>query len=121
MKINSWAFPIYAFLYAFGAIIPVLNVMNIPALIFLAIYLHSLFSVSSDLSKFKNMIYFHLLGGIPFPIPEIRERNVIVVAILSIITLNIYWLYLLIKLTKEISNFINADMKIRKHLTETLK
>lgn len=121
MKINSWAFIIYAFFYVFGGFIPIINLINIPAFVFLAIYLHSLFSVSSELSKLKNTVYFYFLRGMIPPMPEIKERNVVIVALLSVITFTIYWLYLLIKLTQEISSFIEADTKIRKSVIEALK
>jgi len=120
MKLSTWAFVLYAIFYILGGMVPLLSLINIPAYIFLAIYLHSLFYLSSELSKLKNITYDYFLGK-PSLIPEIKERNIILVALFSIATLNIYWFYLLIELTKEISNFINTDKRARRYVIEALK
>ncbi len=122
LEIATWAFWIYALFYTVALIsgIGLKVLLNILAFIFLAIYLQSLFSVSFELSRLKSTAYSYFLGK-PALITEIKGRNVIIVAILSIITFTIYWLYLLIKITYEISSFIEEDQRVRQGVLEAIK
>ncbi len=93
---------------------------NLLGFIFLAIYIHNIFKSTSKLSDLKDKIYRYLkeekgvdLAGEVYRIPQ---RNIITFIILSVITLSIYWLYLLVKLSSEINNYVKSDEKMRKEL-----
>ena len=86
----------------------------------MAIYIHNIFKSTSKLSDLKDKIYRYLkeekdvdLAGEVYRIPQ---RNIITFIILSVITLSIYWLYLLVKLSSEINNYVKSDEKMRKEL-----
>ena len=58
------------------------------------------------------------LSGEVYRIPS---RNIITFIILSVITLSIYWLYLLVKLSSEINNYVKSDEKMRKEIEEVFR
>lgn len=77
------------------------------------------------MSNLKNKVYHYLkeekgvsLSGEVYRIPS---RNIITFIILSVITLSIYWLYLLVKLSSEINNYVKSDEKMRKEIEEVFR
>jgi len=121
LEVSTWAFWAYIILYIIGMFMGMgfKTVLNILAFIFLAIYLQSIFSVSSELSKAKNTVYTYFMEK-PALIPEVKKRNIILVIVLSVITFTIYWLYLLVKLTDEIREFVLTDQTVRRSVIEAI-
>ncbi|HOJ87803.1 MAG TPA: DUF4234 domain-containing protein [Pseudothermotoga sp.] len=113
LNLNIWAYWVYLVFYVISFLIPVASfVFSILAIVFLSVYLQSVFSVSKRLEEIKNAMY--PLLGISFPMMSyIKQRNVGIFILLTIVTLGIYWWYLLIKLSDEINQYIDADQKIR--------
>lgn len=122
LDIATWAFWIYLTIYVMTWMLGMgmRLILNVVSFIFLAIYLQSLFSISSELSKLKRTAYSLFLKT-PAPLPEIKPRNIIMVAFLAIVTFTLYWLYLIIKLTYEIANFIESDKSLRESVISALK
>ena len=95
---------------------------NLLGFIFLAIYMHNIFKSTSKVSDLKNKVYDYLKekkgATITGEVYRIPRRNILVFIILSVITLSIYWLYLLVKLSSEINNYVKSDEKMRKEIEE---
>ena len=121
LEVSTWAFWAYIILYIIGMFLGMglKAVLNIAAFIFLAIYLQSVFTVSAELSKAKNTVYTYFLEK-PALIPEVKKRNIILVVVLAIITFTIYWLYLLVKLTDEIREFVLTDQSVRRSVIDAV-
>ncbi len=123
--IQMWPFWLYLVFYLIGLFTGMYGfVFNILAFIFLAVYLHHIFRSTGKLSDLKDKLYQYLedrysvrLGGRVFRIPR---RNIILFIILSIVTFAIYWLYLLIKLSGEINQYLATDEVLRKDVEEAL-
>lgn len=123
--IQMWPFWLYLVFYIVGLFTGLYSILfNILAFIFLAVYLHYIFRSTGKLSDLKDRLYQYLgdkhnvrLGGRVFRIPR---RNIILFIILSIITFAIYWLYLLIKLSGEINQYLTTDEALRRDVEEAL-
>ncbi|MBC7240295.1 MAG: hypothetical protein H5T71_09375 [Chloroflexi bacterium] len=122
LELATWAFWAYTVIYIISLIsgIGFKIILNVIAFVFLAIYLQSLFSISSELSMLKNTAYSYFLER-PALLPKVKERNIILVALFSVITFTLYWLYLMVKLTYELHDFIEEDKILRKHVITVLK
>jgi hypothetical protein len=72
----------------------------------------------------KDKIYSYLKGAKGYNsesyIYRIPQRSVVLVIILSVITLGIYWAYILIKLSLEINEYVASDEKVRPELEKML-
>jgi len=72
----------------------------------------------------KDKIYSYLKGAKGYNsesyIFRIPPRSVALVIILSVITLGIYWAYILIKLSMEINEYVASDEKVRPELEKML-
>jgi hypothetical protein len=72
----------------------------------------------------KDKIYSYLKGAKGYNsesyIFRIPQRSVALVIILSVITLGIYWAYILIKLSMEINEYVASDEKVRPELEKML-
>ena len=121
-KVQDWAYWIYfamliiAFfsLGSFAWAAPI-------GVIFLAIYIHSIFSISKSLQETKTHIY-NFLGKRDLSNNKyIKDRNVGLFILFIIITFGIYWLYLIIKLSDEINDYLSWDIKTRENLLKDLK
>ncbi len=115
--IPGWAFWGYIISYlltiVFSFIGYVAVIFAIVSLIFFLIYLHEIFSTSSDLFKTKSRVYSYLknMKGLPASeeIMPVTRRNLFLVILLTIVTFGIYWLYLIIKLSYEINEYVKSD------------
>ncbi|MCD6103632.1 MAG: DUF4234 domain-containing protein, partial [Thermotogaceae bacterium] len=87
-------------------------IFSLLAIIFLAIYLQSVFTVSKRLEEIKNTMY-SVMGISTLQMQNIKSRNIGLFILFVIITLGIYWLYLLIKLSSEINNYLDTDQRLR--------
>ncbi|HEY8542568.1 MAG TPA: DUF4234 domain-containing protein [Pseudothermotoga sp.] len=113
LNLNIWAYWVYMTFYIVSFIVPMASlVFAILAVVFLSIYLQSVFTVAKRLEEIKNAMYPML--GISSPmLSYIKQRNVGIFILLVIVTIGIYWWYLLIKLSDEINQYIDADQKLR--------
>ncbi|WP_041081145.1 DUF4234 domain-containing protein [Thermotoga profunda] len=113
LNLNIWAYWVYMAFYIISFIVPMASfVFAILAVVFLSIYLQSVFTVAKRLEEIKNAMYPML--GISSPmLSYIKQRNVGIFILLVIVTIGIYWWYLLIKLSDEINQYIDADQKLR--------
>jgi hypothetical protein len=113
LQLYTWAYWVYLIFYVLALFTGVASfVFSILAIIFLAVYLQSVFTVSKRLEEIKNIMY-PLLGVETPMLTYIKSRNIGVFILLVIVTLGIYWWYLLIKLSSEINQYIDADQRLR--------
>lgn len=124
--IPTWPYWIYLAMYIVGLFTGwYIFLFNLLGFIFLAFYINNIFKATNKVSDLKNKVYSYLKdrknAAIAGEVYRIPQRNIIVFIILSVITASIYWLYILIKLSSEINNYIKSDEKIRKELEETFE
>lgn len=113
LNLNIWAYWLYLVFYIISFLVPMASfIFSILAIVFLSVYLQSVFTVARRLEEIKNAMYPML--GISSPmLSYIKQRNVGIFILLVIVTFGIYWWYLLIKLSDEINQYIDADQKLR--------
>lgn len=116
-KIDMFWFWVYVLLYIFGGISRRYAIyLNLASFIFLGIFLQMIFNTEKNLQMAKNHFYSILLPVKYRYMNQIKPRNFLLVMLLTVITLGIYWYYLLIKHSSEINAFIAADQENRRHL-----
>ncbi len=116
-KVQVWAYWVYFVMllvsyfsfgmYSWAALIGV---------IFLAIYIQSVFSIAKYLQEAKTQLYNFLGKNYLFNNRFIKDRNVGLFILFIIITFGIYWLYLIIKLSAEINDYLSWDIQTRESL-----
>ena len=94
---------------------------SVMSFVFLAYYLSQIFKVSVELINIKSQFYSFYLKedyheGLEY---IIAYRNIIMFFVFSVLTLGIYWYYLLFKLSTEINLFLDYDEKLKKKLPES--
>ncbi len=113
LNLNIWAYWVYMVFYIISFLVPMASfVFSILAIVFLSIYLQSVFTVAKRLEEIKNAMY-PLLGISSPMLSYVKHRNVGIFIVLTIITFGIYWWYLLVKLSDEINQYIDADQRLR--------
>ena len=123
--VQSWPFYIYLVLYIIAQFTGwYAFLLYLIGFVFLAIYLSNIFKATSKVSDMKDKIYSYLKGAKGYNsesyIYRIPQRSVALVIILSVITLGIYWAYVLIKLSTEINEYVASDEKVRPELERML-
>jgi hypothetical protein len=119
LRIQLWPFFAYIGTSILGTIFSnAAMFLSIVSFIFLAWYLSLIFKVCTELINIKSQFYsFYLKSnyteGLEY---TILYRNIVMFFFFSIMTLGIYWYYLLFKLTTEINFFLEKDEKFRKML-----
>jgi len=121
--IPTWPYWVYLAMYVIGLFTGwYAFLLNLLGFIFLALYINNIFRSTSKVSDLKNKVYSYLKerkgATITGEVYRIPRRNILVFIILSVITLSIYWLYLLVKLSSEINNYVKSDEKMRKEIEE---
>lgn len=117
-KIEMFWFWVYVLLYIFGGVSRRYAIyINLGAFVFLGVFLQMVFNSERNMQNAKNHFYSVLLPGRYRFMNQIRRRNFLAVILLSIITIGIYWYYLLIKHSSEINAFIKVDQENRGQLT----
>lgn len=116
-KVQVWAYWVYFVMllisyFSFGTF----SWAALVGVIFLAIYIHSVFSISKYLQESKTQLYNYLGKNYLFNNRLIKERNVGFFILFIIITFGIYWLYLIIKLSIEINDYLSWDRQTRESL-----
>ncbi|KAF2959982.1 hypothetical protein AS158_05950 [Thermotoga sp. 38H-to] len=89
-------------------------IFSLLQLIFFVIFLHYLFETIRKLQEIKIYLY-RTLFNIDYK-PVIKERNVLSVFLLTLLTLGVYWLYLVVRLSQEINEFLDMDDRIMRNL-----
>lgn len=123
--VQSWPFYVYLVMYIVAQFVGWYSfLLYLIGFIFLAIYLSNIFKATGKVSEMKDKIYSYLKGAKGLSsesfIFRIPQRSVALVIILSVITLGIYWAYLLIKLSTEINEYISSDEKIRPEMEKIM-
>ena len=123
MQLPVWAYWLYVVLYVIGLFSGAYSILFLVlGFIFLAIYLHGVFSVSENLQDMKGKIYPYLLEKVVFDdIRTINKRNIGLFILLSIVTFGIYWYYLIIKLSSEINAYTGIDSRLRESVYNKLE
>jgi len=116
-KIDMFWFWVYVLFYIFGGISRKYAIyLNLASFIFLGIFLQMVFNSEKNMQMAKNHFYSILLPAKYRFMNQIKRRNFLLVMLLTVITIGIYWYYLLIKHSNEINAFIAADQENRRHL-----
>ncbi len=123
--VQSWPFYVYLVMYIVAQFVGWYSfLLYLIGFVFLAIYLSNIFKATGKVSEMKDKIYSYLKGAKGLSsesfIFRIPQRSVALVIILSVITLGIYWAYLLIKLSTEINEYISSDEKIRPEMEKIM-
>ena len=107
-----WFWLHLAFYIISGVIINALfaTLASIMAFIFLGIFLQSIFNTEERLQGAKDLFYGIYLHGDNIAMRRIKKRHFGLVILFTIITLGIYWWFLLINHSREINDFIEADV-----------
>jgi len=120
IKIDMTMFWVYMVLYVLSQVLSfnywITPVVSILAFIFLMIYLQNTFSQEHRLLSLKNQFYGHFSAH-TYHLDQIKKRNVGLLILFVIITLGIYWWYILIKHSQEINDFVEADVNNRRMIS----
>ena len=123
MGISMVLFWGYVLLHVAGFFMPggLGKLMGFAAFLFIALYLNSVFKLTDAVQDLRQKIYAHVLGEGPcLPPSRIRHRNVFLALVLMVLTLGIYWLFLLYNLTTEINAYLDDDQAARGRILQNL-
>lgn len=112
IKVPSWPYWLFFISMLLYWFLPYIVIFPILSIVFFLIHLHNVFAVADKLQELKGKAYREF-GNLPQGINTIKTRNVLIVLLLTIVTLGIYWIYLIIKLSSEINSFIEVDKVAR--------
>ena len=121
IEIYDWAYWIYLVCAIVGYINWYLFFINLIGLIFAAIYLQNVFSVSFKLQDAKSKVYQYVSDKFILSGEIIKRRNIGLFIVLAIITFGIYWYYILIKMSYEINEFLQWDIESRERVLSEFK
>lgn len=116
-----WGYLIaYVILYLFSFAVWPTMIAGLIGFIMFLIFLHHIFSTSNSVYTKKARAYSYLRNLKGYPqiddISKITKRNLFLVIVLTVVTFGIYWLYLFIKLSAEINEFVKTDELARTKL-----
>jgi len=95
--------------------------MGFAAFVFIALYLNAVFRLTDAVQDLRQKLYAHVLGESPcLPPKRIRHRNLFLSLIFMVLTLGIYWLFLLYNLTAEINAYLDDDQVVRTRILQDL-
>ncbi len=120
--IQQWAFFGYIAISLLGTLFNSMPlIFSLVGFIFLSYYLSQIFKVSNELLTIKSQFYSfylkdHYHEGLEYIIPY---RNILIFFLLSVLTVGIYWYYLLFKLSIEINLFLDYDEKLMAQLPDS--
>jgi len=122
LRIQLWPFMVYIAASILSVIFNDTGMfLSLFSFVFLTLYLAQIFKVSIELIDIKSQFYsFYLKSeyreGLEYIIPY---RNIIMFFFFTVLTLGIYWYYLLFKLTNEINLFLERDERLREMLPQS--
>ena len=97
------------------------KLLGFAAFLFIAFYLHSVFKLTDAVQDLRQKLYIHIMGEGPcLPPSRIRHRNLFLTLVFMILTLGIYWLFLLYNLTVEINGYLDDDQAARNRILKGL-
>lgn len=125
LMVPTWPFWVYLVLYLVSLFVGWFAfLLNLIGFIFLAVYLSYIFKTTNRLSDIKEKFYNYLRGKekitAQVEIYRVPRRNIVLFIVLSVITFAIYWLYLLVKLSFEINQYLDSDARAREQLEGAL-
>ncbi len=94
---------------------------NFLAFIFFAVYLGSVTKFAKELLEAKKVAYKAVLNEPNVLLPEVKHRNPVLFIVLSIVTIGIYYLYIVIAVSKEINNFLDADFGYKNRILNAVQ
>ncbi|WP_296904382.1 DUF4234 domain-containing protein [Thermotoga sp.] len=112
--VPDWTYFAFVACWFLNFLFPGMWMFSLFQVVLFVVFLHFLFEAIKKLQEEKAYLYRTLFGVEYRPI--IRERNVLFVLLLTMFTLGVYWLYLVIRLSKEINEFLDTDDRITKNL-----
>jgi hypothetical protein len=114
LKLEPWTFWVYFVFYFLGTVTTHYGwFLNLIGFVFLGIYLQKTFTTATRLQDYKERFYTVYRPSSLYFVRHMKTRNIFVTVLLIIITLGIYWWYILIAFSKEINAFLDTDKKIR--------
>lgn len=97
------------------------KLLGFAAFVFIALYLNAVFKLTDAVQDLRQKLYAHVLGEGPcLPPSRIRHRNLFLSLVLMVLTLGIYWLFLLYSLTSEINAYLDDDQAARSRILQEL-
>lgn len=97
------------------------KLLGFVAFVFIALYLNAVFKLTDAVQDLRQKLYAHVLGEGPcLPPSRIRHRNLFLSLVLMVLTLGIYWLFLLYSLTSEINAYLDDDQSARSRILQEL-
>lgn len=97
------------------------KLLGFVAFVFIALYLNAVFKLTDAVQDLRQKLYAHVLGEGPcLPPSRIRHRNLFLSLVLMVLTLGIYWLFLLYSLTSEINAYLDDDQAARSRILQEL-
>ena len=121
IEIYDWAFWVYLICAIIGYINWYVFFINLIGFIFLAIYLQNLFQACKKLQEAKNKVYQYVSSKFILSGEIIKDRNIGMFILLAIVTIGIYWYYILIKMSYEINEFLQWDIESRERVISEFK
>ncbi|WP_233185648.1 DUF4234 domain-containing protein [Thermotoga sp. SG1] len=112
--VPNWTYFAFVLFWFLSFLFPEVWLFSLLQVVFFVTFLHFLFEAARHLQEEKARLY-RTLFDVEFR-PIIKERNVLSVLLLTLITLGVYWLYLIVELSKEINEFLDADERTMKNL-----
>ncbi len=117
LRFEPWAFWVYLGLYFLGVVIPAYSwLFNLVGFVFLGVYLQKTFSTANSLQEYKERFYTGYQSAMLSSVRKMKNRNIFLTVLFIIITLGIYWWYLLIAFSREINEFLDLDQRLRSSL-----
>ncbi|MFA0887876.1 MAG: hypothetical protein ACC613_02125 [Synergistales bacterium] len=123
MRISMTLFWGYVLLHLAGFFLPggAGKLLGFVAFVFIALYLNAVFKLTDAVQELRQKLYAHVLGEGPcLPPSRIRHRNLFLSLIFMVLTLGIYWLFLLYNLTFEINAYLDDDQAARSRILQEL-
>jgi hypothetical protein len=97
------------------------RLMGFAAFVFIALYLNAVFRLTDAVQDLRQKLVVHVLGEGPcVPPKRIRHRNLFLSLVFMVLTLGIYWLFLLYNLTSEINAYLDDDQAVRTRILQDL-
>ena len=123
MGVSTALFWGYILLHLAGVFLPggLGRLMGFVAFVFIALYLNAVFKLTDAVQELRQKLVAHVLGEGPcLPPKRIRHRNLFASLAFMVLTLGIYWLFLLYNLTAEINAYLDDDQAVRNRILQDL-
>ncbi|WP_233186277.1 DUF4234 domain-containing protein [Thermotoga sp. KOL6] len=112
--VPGWSYSTFVVFWFLGFLFPEVWIFSLLQIVFFVVFLHFLFETIKKLQDLKRRLYRTIFDA-EFK-STVKDRNVLSVFLLTILTLGVYWFYLVIKLSQEINNFLDTDDQMMRNL-----